>query len=90
MQHWAVSDSEVRRSTHTPRIIRTGTRHVPSEADNCRTLHVPLLQAAGWDSKPYSIAEERTITDGRIVPVGKALSANPLMHPHVIWGKPDD
>ena len=34
---------------------------------------VPLLQAAGWDSEPQSIAEQRTLTDGRIVPVGKGF-----------------
>jgi len=34
---------------------------------------VPKLQVAGWDSEPYSIAEQRTITDGRIVPVGKGF-----------------
>jgi type I restriction enzyme R subunit len=43
---------------------------VPSEADTCRKYVVPLLQAAGWDSDPHSIAEQRTITDGRIVPMG--------------------
>jgi len=32
---------------------------------------VPKLLAAGWDNDPHSIAEQRTITDGRIVPVGK-------------------
>jgi type I restriction enzyme, R subunit len=44
-----------------------------SEADTCRTSVVPQLQAAGWDSSPYSIAEQRTITDGRIVPVGRGF-----------------
>lgn len=34
---------------------------------------VPKLQAAGWDTDPCSIAEQRTITDGRIVPVGKGF-----------------
>jgi type I restriction enzyme R subunit len=38
---------------------------------------VPLLQAAGWDSEPYSIAEQRTVTDGRIVPVGKGFIRKP-------------
>ena len=46
---------------------------MPSEADTCRKFVVPLLQAAGWDSEPQSIAEQRTITDGRIVPVGKGF-----------------
>lgn len=44
-----------------------------SEADTCRKLVVPKLQAAGWDDEPHSIAEQRTITDGRIVPVGKGF-----------------
>src|SRR5205823_5728982 len=46
---------------------------MPTEADTCRRFVVPRLQTAGWDSEPYSIAEQRTITDGRIVPVGKGF-----------------
>lgn len=46
---------------------------MPTEADTCRRFVVPKLQAAGWDDEPYSIAEQRTITDGRIVPVGKSF-----------------
>lgn len=38
-----------------------------TEADTCRTLITPKLQAAGWESDPHSIAEQRTFTDGRIV-----------------------
>jgi type I restriction enzyme R subunit len=38
-----------------------------TEADTCRTLITPKLQAAGWDSEPHSIAEQRSFTDGRIV-----------------------
>src|SRR5256885_8000201 len=48
-----------------------------SEADTCRKYVVPLLQAAGWDNEPYSIAEQRTITDGRIVPMGKGFVRKP-------------
>ncbi len=44
-----------------------------SEADTCRKYVVPMLQAVGWDDDPHSIAEQRTITDGRIVPVGKGF-----------------
>ncbi|MGA2541689.1 MAG: DEAD/DEAH box helicase family protein [Verrucomicrobiota bacterium] len=40
---------------------------MPSEADTCRKFIVPKLQAAGWDSDPHSIAEQRYFTDGRIV-----------------------
>lgn len=46
---------------------------MPTEADTCRKWVVPKLQAAGWDGEPHSIAEQRTITDGRIVPVGKGF-----------------
>ncbi len=48
-----------------------------SEADTCRKLVVSLLQAAGWVNEPHSIAEQRTITDGRIVPVGKGFVRRP-------------
>ncbi len=30
-----------------------------------------------WDGEPHSIAEQRTITDGRIVPVGKGFIRKP-------------
>ena len=52
---------------------------MPSEADTCRKSVVPLLQTAGWDTDPHSIAEQRTITDGRIVPVGNAALAGARM-----------
>ena len=48
-----------------------------NEADTCRKQVVPLLQEAGWDDEPHSIAEQRTITDGRIVPVGKGFIRKP-------------
>ena len=51
-----------------------------SEADTCRKFVVPKLQAVGWDDDPHSIAEQRTITDGRIVPVGKGFVRKPPMH----------
>ena len=44
-----------------------------SEADTCRKYVVPRLQAAGWDNDPHSIAEQRSITDGRIIPVGSGF-----------------
>ena len=40
---------------------------MPTEADTCRTLTTPKLQAAGWDSDPPSITEQRYFTDGRVV-----------------------
>src|ERR1700736_3439954 len=48
-----------------------------SEADTCRKFVVPKLVAAGWDSDPHSIAEQRTVTDGRIVPVGQGFVRKP-------------
>ncbi len=48
-----------------------------SEADTCRKFVVPKLQSVGWDNDPHSIAEQRTITDGRIVPVGKEFIRKP-------------
>ena len=44
---------------------------VNTEADTCRKYVVPKLVASGWDSEPHSIAEQRSITDGRVIPVGK-------------------
>ena len=40
---------------------------MPTEADTCRKLVVPKLQAAGWDDDLHSIAEQRWFTQGRIV-----------------------
>ncbi len=48
-----------------------------TEADICRKFVVPKLQAAGWENDPHSIAEQRTITDGRIIPVGKGFVRKP-------------
>ena len=50
---------------------------MPTEADTCRKFVVPKLLSAGWDNEPHSIAEQRTITDGRIVPVGKGFIRKP-------------
>ena len=36
-----------------------------------------MLQSAGWDTEPHSIAEQRTITDGRIVPVRQGFIRKP-------------
>jgi type I restriction enzyme R subunit len=45
-----------------------------NEADTCRKFVVPGLQAAGWDTDPHSIAEQRFFTDGRIVVRGTQAS----------------
>ena len=57
-----------------------GLKIVPNEADTCRRSVVPKLQAAGWDAEPHSIAEQRTITDGRIIPVGSGFIRKPPKH----------
>ena len=41
-----------------------------TEADTCRKEIIPKLVESGWDKAPYSINEQRTFTDGRIVFVG--------------------
>ena len=46
-----------------------------TEADTCRKFGVAKLQVAGWDNDPYSIAEQCTITDGRVVPVRRLFAA---------------
>ena len=48
-----------------------------NEADTCRKFVVPALQAAGWDDAPHDVAEQRTITDGRIVPRGSGFVRKP-------------
>ena len=48
-----------------------------NEADTCRKFVLPKLQSAGWDNEPHSISEQRSITDGRIVPVGKGFIRKP-------------
>lgn len=48
-----------------------------NEADTCQKFVVPKLQAAGWDNENHSIAEQRTITDGRLIPVGKGFVRKP-------------
>lgn len=50
---------------------------IGTEADTCRKYVVPKLQGVGWDTDPHSIAEQRTITDGRIIPVGKGFIRKP-------------
>jgi type I restriction enzyme R subunit len=48
-----------------------------NEADTCRKFVVPKLQNVGWDDEPHSIAEQRSITDGRVIPVGKGFVRKP-------------
>jgi type I restriction enzyme R subunit len=44
-----------------------------NEADTCRKFVLPRLERAGWDEAPHSFTEQRTFTDGRIIPVGKKV-----------------
>ena len=48
-----------------------------NEADTCRELITPGLVAAGWYAEPHSITEQRTFTDGRVVPVGSRSRRRP-------------
>ena len=48
-----------------------------NEPDTCRKYVVPNLVAAGWDDEPHSIAEQRTFTDGRIIPHGQSAKRRP-------------
>lgn len=36
-----------------------------NEADTCRTLVLPKLQASGWEVEPYLIADQCFVTNGR-------------------------
>jgi len=50
---------------------------MPTEADTCRQYVVPQLQAAGWDTEPRSISEQKTFTDGRILLIGHSARRGP-------------
>lgn len=46
-------------------------------ADTCRRFMVPKLLAARWDNGPHSIAEQRTISNTRIMLVGEGPVRKP-------------
>ena len=48
-----------------------------NEADTCRRFVVPSLQAAGWDTPPHAINEQRTLTDGRVLFTGGTMRRGP-------------
>ncbi|MGA4112649.1 EcoAI/FtnUII family type I restriction enzme subunit R [Ralstonia nicotianae] len=48
-----------------------------NEADTCRLYVTPKLQAAGWDSPPHSLNEQKVFTDGRILATGGAVTKGP-------------
>ena len=61
-----------------------------TEADTCRKLVVPRLQAAGWDTPPHAINEQRTFTDGRIVFAGgKARRGRQKRADYLLRYRPD-
>lgn len=48
-----------------------------TEADTCRKYVFPKLVQSGWDNDPHSFTEQKTFTDGRIVPVGEKVRRRP-------------
>src|SRR6266852_3584658 len=72
-----MATADCKTTLNAERAENRATLKVLTEADTCRKFVVPKLQAAGWDNEPHSIAEQRTITDGRIVPVGKSFIRRP-------------
>lgn len=63
-----------------------------NEADTCRKYVVPLLQAAGWENAPFSIAEQRFFTNpkGRIRVVGgKVIRGKPKRADYILRYRPD-
>jgi len=46
---------------------------IMNEADTCRKFVVPKLDEAGWSNDPHSYTEQRTFTDGRIIPLGNKI-----------------
>src|SRR5207237_1405087 len=65
-----------RGNRHGSAIKVCGAR-IMNEADTCRKLVRPKLEAAGWDTPPRSYSEQTSFTDGRIVvPGGKPRRLN--------------
>lgn len=63
-----------------------------SEADTCRKYVVRLLQAAGWEKAPFSIAEQRIFTNpkGRIRVVGgKIIRGKPKRSDYLLRYRAD-
>jgi len=42
-----------------------------NEGDTCREYVRPRLEAAGWDDDKHPIIEQKSFTDGRIIPVSR-------------------
>src|SRR5262249_17983257 len=63
------------KSRHAPTIVGQCGGAPPetdamNEAETCRKLVRPKLEAAGWDNAPHSINEQVSFTDGRIIVAG--------------------
>src|SRR5205823_6533656 len=54
----------------SPESCRPGAPGPMNEADTCRKLVRPKLEAAGWDTLPHLYSEQTPFTDGRIVVPG--------------------
>jgi len=52
-----------------------------NEADTCRKLVTPKLVAAGWVDEPHSFTEQRTFTDGQMIPIGNRVFRRPGKRP---------
>ena len=48
-----------------------------NEADTCRRLVRPLIEAAGWDTSPHCYNEQIGLTDGRIIVAGNKVKRCP-------------
>jgi type I restriction enzyme R subunit len=44
-----------------------------NEADTCTKYVTPKLDEAGWNNAPHSYTEQRSFTDGRIIPLGNKV-----------------
>jgi type I restriction enzyme, R subunit len=63
-----------------------------NEADTCRKYVVPRLQAAGWENAPFSIAEQRILTNprGRIRIIGgRIIRGKPKRSDYLLRYRPD-
>jgi type I restriction enzyme R subunit len=53
------------------------TEYDLNEADTIREYITPAIMASGWTTQPYSITQEKTFTDGRILVQGKKFKRGP-------------
>src|SRR5215218_8579445 len=61
-----------------------------NEAETCRTMVRPQLEAAGWDDATRSIRGQESFTDGRIVVAGsRAVRREQKRADYVLRYRPD-